>query len=80
MIATMLKATGRKDLNIAKEVFAIQQSITGTSIHRVEILETPSKGEVLEGLKASNMVYFACHGRPDSMDPLNSGLFLQGRL
>ncbi|KAK4960803.1 hypothetical protein LTR66_012868 [Elasticomyces elasticus] len=77
LAVTMPKTTGWVDLDIAEEVSAIQERIGGSDIFKIETLATPSKGEVLEKLKVSGMVHFACHGKSDSKDPSNSGLFFK---
>lgn len=41
-----------------------------------EILQHPSKEEVLGKLADSHMVHFVCHGQPDARDPSRGGLLL----
>jgi len=68
----MPKTTGWKDLDLAEEVSAIEQSLAMSSTFKAKVLNTPSKGKVLEELKVSRVVHFACQGVSVAEDPSSS--------
>jgi hypothetical protein len=76
LIVTMPETTGKPNLDVMSEAHAIQESIKATGVPEPEVLNTPSKDDVLMKLPHSTIVHFACHGKSDTMDPSNSGLLL----
>ncbi|KIW88541.1 uncharacterized protein Z519_10587 [Cladophialophora bantiana CBS 173.52] len=64
-------------LKTSRDVEAIRARLTSAGRPDLEILEIPSKSQVLNKLSKASMVYFACHGEVDQNDPANSGLLLK---
>jgi CHAT domain len=76
LIITMPKTTGKPDLEVTREVHAIKENIKGPRFPVPEVLDTPSKDDVLLTLPYGEFVHFACHGNSDLTNPSNSHLLL----
>jgi hypothetical protein len=78
LMVTMPKTEGYAGkLETSRDVEAIRARLRSAGRPGLEILETPSKSQVLNKLSKANTVYFACHGEVDRNDPANSGLLLK---
>lgn len=77
LFITMPETTGDwGGLDVTEETNAIRKTLQDAGIIDTEILETPSKNDVLDKLRNSTVIHFACHGKSDSTDPSNSRLYL----
>jgi len=63
-------------LNVSKEVADIVDILPPKSTSAT-ILESPSAEQVLDKLRSSQVIHFACHGVSDAIDPSNSRLLLK---
>ena len=63
-----------RQLNVEPEVASIMKQSTLAA--SVQLLERPSREEVLSALKSCTIAHFACHGRVDGIQPANSALIL----
>jgi tetratricopeptide (TPR) repeat protein len=77
LIVTMPETKGYASLETSRDIEAISRGLRSAGRPDPEVLETPSKAQVLQKLCKSNTVYFSCHGEVDQMDPANSGLLLK---
>ena len=76
LIVTMPSTPGETFLpGVTKEREAIKRAIE--SAYSIKELEHPDVHQVLDHMKRSQIVHFACHGAFDSMNPLDSHLLLQ---
>ena len=74
LVMTMPTTSGEDSLGgVTKEADAIQHSLRGFST--VEILESPTAGDVLQALSRYGIAHFACHG-VSSENPAESHLLL----
>jgi tetratricopeptide (TPR) repeat protein len=77
LIVTMPETEGYASLETSRDIEEISSPLRSAGRPDPEILETPSKAQVLSKLSKSNTVYFSCHGEVDQKDPANSGLLLK---
>lgn len=65
---------GEKDLNTDREITEIRRHIGTTAT--IELLEHPSRDEVLKQILAHPIIHFACHGYSDIFHPEESALIV----
>ncbi|KAF0327339.1 TPR domain-containing protein [Colletotrichum asianum] len=76
LVVAMPETPGQNPLSgVIKESMAIQQALG--DVFKVEYLEKPSAKEVMDRMRQSDIVHFACHGSSDRANPLDSHLLLQ---
>ncbi|KAH8724442.1 hypothetical protein GQ44DRAFT_801320 [Phaeosphaeriaceae sp. PMI808] len=80
LVVTMPKTPGQKPLDGAEaERRAIEKVCKG--IYSVDdSVKSPTADDVLKTIPKFDILHFACHGKPDYANPLNSHLLLQKKL
>ncbi|KAF2258472.1 hypothetical protein CC78DRAFT_478747 [Lojkania enalia] len=80
LVVTMPKTPGQKPLDGAEaERRAIEKVCKG--IYSIDdSLKSPTADDVSKAIPKSDILHFACHGKSDHVNPLNSHLLLQKRL
>lgn len=63
------------NLSTEKEIDSIRMSIRDQVAH-VNVLQTPTKNEVINALPKHPAIHFACHRISDPLNPSNSSLLL----
>ena len=76
LIVAMPQTDGEKDLDTDREIVEIQRHIGSSA--KIELLQRPSREEVVGRLPAHSVVHFACHGLSNSQYPDESGLLVGG--
>ena len=75
LFVSMPRTPGRKNLPYAANEIKILNTTLPTSIARSS-LEMPIKNDVIQNLRTSQFVHFACHGSSNFVDPSQSHLLL----
>ncbi len=74
LIIAMPQIDGEEALDTDREIADIQQHVGSSAT--LELLQRPSRDEVLRRLPSHSEVHFACHGLSNSQDSEESGLLV----
>jgi CHAT domain-containing protein len=75
LFVSMPRTPGHRDLSYVVQEIAALDCIVPTSAPRT-ILTTPSKKDVQQNIRSSQIVHFACHGKSNLINPSQSQLLL----
>ncbi|GKT66816.1 TPR domain containing protein [Colletotrichum tofieldiae] len=76
LVVAMPETPGQNPLSgVPEESAAVKQALG--DVFKVEYLEQPSAEQVMDRMRESDIVHFACHGSSDRANPSDSHLLLQ---
>ena len=77
LVATMPKTPAMGDISAQQEAQCIVDAFRDFAQPAVEIIENPSRRQIVDALSRVSVAHFACHGVSSSLDPFQSHLKLR---